>query len=101
MKELDTLPAGDARGAELRSRIAASSASNAADLERELAAFPNSGLVLGRLCNLYRKSDPVKALDRCKRASEAEPNNVDHTVGFGAALVQAKQYEQAGASAPD
>jgi tetratricopeptide (TPR) repeat protein len=37
----------------------------------------------------------LKALDYCKRASEAEPNNLTYVIGFGAALVQAKQFESA------
>ena len=37
----------------------------------------------------------MKAIDYCRRASEFEPNELSHAIGFGAALVQAKQYEQA------
>lgn len=95
LKELDTISASDPRVAERRARLLANSPSDVAELEKQLAAAPNSGPILGRLCSEYRRTDPAKALAYCKRASEAEPNNVDHAVGFGAALVQAKQYEPA------
>ena len=95
LKELDSLPSGDAEGADLRGRILAGGESSAAELEKQLAASPNNSALLGRLCTQYRRDDPVKALAYCQRASEAEPNNVNHAIGFGAALVQAKQYGQA------
>jgi tetratricopeptide (TPR) repeat protein len=63
-----------------------------AELEKQLSSEPKNAAILGRLCREYRKASPAKALEYCRRASEAEPNNVDHAVGFGAALVQAKQY---------
>ena len=50
--------------------------------------------MLGRLCILTRQN-PAKSLDYCRRAAEAEPNNISHAIGFGAALVQAKQFESA------
>jgi tetratricopeptide (TPR) repeat protein len=95
LKELEALPIGDPAAAELRGQIISTSASSPAEIEKQLEAAPNNPALLGRLCGLYRTADPSKALAYCKRASEAEPNNVNHAVGFGAALVQAKQYDQA------
>jgi tetratricopeptide (TPR) repeat protein len=86
-------PSPDA--AALRSKIAVSDSTNTADLEKQLDADPKDGAVLGRLCLLYRVSDPAKALDYCGRASAAEPENVGHAIGYGAALVQAKRYDDA------
>lgn len=64
-----------------------------AELEKQLEVDSKNPVTLGRLCSIYRISDPTKALDFCRRASEAEPSNVNHAVGFGAALVQAKRFE--------
>lgn len=79
----------------LRGEILASGTINTADLEKQLENDPKNAAVLDRLCTILRTENPSKALDYCRRASEAEPNNVNHAVGFGAALVQAKQYENA------
>ncbi len=66
-----------------------------AGLEKILANEPKNVAVLARLCNLSRTVNPLKALDYCRRAAELEPNNLSHAVGYGAALVQAKQFESA------
>ncbi len=81
----------------LRDEILASGSENTADLEKQLETDAKNPTVLGRLCEILRRENPTKALDYCKRASEAEPLNINHAVGFGAALVQAKQYENAAA----
>lgn len=79
----------------LRMRITANSSENAAELEKQLVADAKNAAVLGRLCALLRTENPIKALDYCRRAYEAEPSNLNYVIGFGAALVQAKQYENA------
>ncbi|MCC6329571.1 MAG: tetratricopeptide repeat protein [Acidobacteria bacterium] len=81
--------------AELRDRMLLSSTENPADLEKQLAKKPADPFILGKLCRLYRLKDPAKALDLCRRASEAEPSNLGHAIGFAAALVQAKRYTDA------
>lgn len=81
--------------ADLRKLIETYESVSAADLEKELESDPKNVTLLGRLCGLYRRDDPQKALDYCRRASEAEPRNVNHAIGFAAALVQAKQFESA------
>ena len=93
--QLDAMQAPGNAANELRSKITAARTSNPSELEKQLEKNPNDPSVLGRLCALYRQSDPAKALGYCRRASEAEPENIRHAVGFGAALVQAKQYESA------
>ena len=95
LKRLDAISRPNAAAADLRRNIIANSSQNAAEVEKLLDADPKSSALLGRLCGLYRTADPAKALDYCRRASEAEPNNVSHAVGFAAALVQAKQYDAA------
>lgn len=80
---------------ELRNNIAAGQLTNTADLERRLESDAKNPMVLGRLCAKLRTEDPAKALEYCRRASEAEPANVSHAVGYGAALVQSKRYVDA------
>jgi len=79
----------------LKNSVSASGAVNLADLEKQLENDPKNSAVLGRLCNQLRTENPAKALDYCRRASESEPDNLSHAVGFGAALVQAKQFDNA------
>ncbi len=82
----------------IKNAILANSASGAegvAALEKLLEANPKNASILGRLCVLSRNVDINKALNYCQRASEIEPNNINHAVGFGAALVKAKQFPNA------
>ena len=95
IKLLDEIKETPSGAVELRGKINAMRSGNTADLEKQLEADPKNGNILGRLCTLYRRDDPAKALEMCRRASEAEPGNASHAVGFGAALVQAKQFDAA------
>ncbi len=95
LKILDSITNPPAEVLSLKNSIAAVGSVNISELEKQLENEPKNSAVLGRLCNLLRTDNPTKALNYCRRASEAEPNNVNHAVGFGAALVQAKQYENA------
>jgi tetratricopeptide (TPR) repeat protein len=92
IKLLDEIKDTQSGAVELRGKINAMQSGNTADLEKQLEADPKNAGILGRLCTLYRRADPAKALEMCGRASEAEPGNINHAVGFGAALVQAKQF---------
>ncbi|MGB4990399.1 MAG: tetratricopeptide repeat protein [Pyrinomonadaceae bacterium] len=93
--QLDRIAETNTVAEDLKKRIAAIRSTDPIEVEKNLAANPKDPAILGRLCALFRKDDPAKALEYCRRASEAEPNNVNHAVGFGAALVQAKQYDAA------
>lgn len=95
LKILDSLGSSTPGVTALRSSIVASGSDSAPELEELLKDEAKNAVVLGRLCALYRVAAPMKALDFCKRAAEVEPNNINHAVGFGAALVQAGQYDQA------
>ena len=64
-------------------------------MEKQLETDEKNAAILGRLCNLLRAENPEKALEYCRRASEAEPNNLNHAIGYGAALVTAKKYPNA------
>jgi tetratricopeptide (TPR) repeat protein len=66
-----------------------------AGLEAKAQRDPNDANALSKLCQGYRLGNPAKAVEYCRRASTLEPNEIGHAIGFGAALVQAKQYDQA------
>ncbi|MEO8648196.1 MAG: tetratricopeptide repeat protein [Acidobacteriota bacterium] len=79
----------------LRDAIRASTSTDPVALEKLLENDPKNGAVLGRLCGALRVSDAARALDYCRRAAEAEPQNIDHATGYGAALLQARRFEDA------
>jgi tetratricopeptide (TPR) repeat protein len=95
LKVLDSIQNPSAEATALRERIAALSSVDPAELEKQLAKDAKNAALLGRLCSLLRTTNPVKALDYCRRAYEVEPTNLNYVIGFGAALVQAKQFEAA------
>lgn len=95
IKILDELDASNAEVAVLKDSITARGATDIGALEKQLEKDAKNAALLGRLCGLTRTSNPVKSLEYCRRAAEAEPNNINHAVGYGAALVQAKQFETA------
>ena len=64
-------------------------------LEAKIQRTPDDINALTKLCHGFRTSNPLKAIEYCRRASTLEPNELSHAIGFGAALVQAKQYDQA------
>ena len=93
---------------DLKARIVASTSADPAALEKQLETDPRNVSILSRLCSLDRVNKPVKAMEFCRRASEADPNNVDHAIGYGAAMLQAKDFLNAAtlfqkllAAAPD
>ena len=56
---------------------------------------PKNPAILGRLCSVFRLKDATQALDYCRRAVEADPSNIEPAIGYGAALVQAKRFDDA------
>ena len=95
LKILDSLKNSSSEALLLRDTIILNSSENAADLEKQLEKDARNPNVLSRLCTVMRTQNPAKALEYCRRASEAEPSNVNHAIGFAAALVQARQFETA------
>lgn len=95
LKILDSIadPGNDAL--ELRKAIEASRSANTEELEKQLAADQKNPVILARLCSLLRTKDAVKAADICRRGIDAEPENMNNRIGYGAALVQAKRYDEA------
>jgi tetratricopeptide (TPR) repeat protein len=95
IKLLDSIQNPNADVTSLKNKLSAKDTDNAAELEKQLEAEPKNADILARLCVTQRVANPLKALEYCRRASEVEPNNLNHAVGYGAALVQAKQYDNA------
>ncbi|MEP6925845.1 MAG: tetratricopeptide repeat protein [Pyrinomonadaceae bacterium] len=84
--------------AELRKTVSINGASDTGSietLEKLLESDSKNIVLLSRLCNLTRTVNPQQSLDYCRRAAEIEPNNPAHAVGYGAALVQARQFGNA------
>jgi tetratricopeptide (TPR) repeat protein len=92
---LDSIANPSAQIVELRKRIAAVTVTDPVELEKQLASDPKNPGALTGLCNAYRRSNPLKALDYCRRASEAAPQSLEPVVGYAGALVQAKRFEDA------
>lgn len=66
-----------------------------ASLERLVEADPKDAGALACLGALYRTTDPQRSLDFYRRAAEADPRNIGHAVGYGAALVQLRRFPEA------
>jgi tetratricopeptide (TPR) repeat protein len=64
-------------------------------LDALLPKNPNNAMLMARLGNAYRTSDPARALDYYRRAVEIEPKNADYATGYSSALVQARRFPDA------
>lgn len=95
LKILDTLPGDDPVVADLSTAAKSVGTNDPEALEKLLAADPEDVGILGRLCVAVRLTDPGKALEYCFKASQKEPSNIAHAIGYGAALLQLKRYPQA------
>lgn len=66
-----------------------------AKLELQLETTPDDVQLLGALCSALRRSKPLDALRYCRRAYELDRGNIAHAVGYGAALVQLRNFAAA------
>jgi tetratricopeptide (TPR) repeat protein len=64
-------------------------------LEGLLAKNPKNAMLLARLGNAYRMTDPTRSLDYYRRAVDIDPKNADYATGFSSALVQARKFPEA------
>lgn len=94
-KILDSLNQNETAVIEFRKTLSTKENESVESLEKTLENEPKNAAVLERLCILSRTENPQKSLEYCRRASELEPDNINHAVGFGAALVQAKRFQDA------
>ncbi len=95
IKELNSIENPSSDVLALRDKMVLSSSDSVAELEKQLEKTAADPFILGKLCSLLRTENPVKALDFCRRASEVDPENINHAIGYGAALVQGKLYLEA------
>ncbi len=95
LKIIDSISNPNEEVLTMRANIILNSSGNVADLEKQLINDAKNATILARLCSLLRVENPAKALSYCQLASEAEPSNINHAIGFGAALVQATKYPEA------
>jgi tetratricopeptide (TPR) repeat protein len=68
---------------------------NRAALEKALAASPRDAQILSCLGAAYRRADPSRSLDFYRRAADIEPDNISLAVGYTAALVQSRRFDEA------
>jgi tetratricopeptide (TPR) repeat protein len=66
-----------------------------ASLEKLIATDEKNATALACLGSLLRTTDPQRSLEYYRRANHINPSNADYAVGYGAALVQLRQFEQA------
>lgn len=92
LRALDRIKSPTSEVLTARDKIIALDSENIEELENRLVTDRINPAILGRLCVLLRREDPARALDYCRLANQAEPSNLNHAIGYGAALVQAKQY---------
>jgi tetratricopeptide (TPR) repeat protein len=64
-------------------------------LEKLLEKNPRSAMLLGRLGASYRTDDPARSLEYYRRAAELQPDAPEYALGYAAALVQARRFDQA------
>lgn len=65
-----------------------------AALEKMIETDASNVTALGRLCIAARTTAPTKALEYCQRALILDPENITHAIGYGAALVQLRRYQE-------
>ena len=94
-KQLSLISTPLAEADALRVKLNSLSSKSAAELEASLNNSPKDASILSKLCAVNRVEAPDKALDYCRRANELEPNNIDHAIGYAAALVQARRFDAA------
>ena len=92
---LEKLSSPSARVLTMRDKIKAGTTTDVAELKKRIEANARDAAALGRLCSLGQKGDAANTLEYCRRASELEPDNIRHAIGFGVALLQAKQFAAA------
>ncbi len=66
-----------------------------AQVEKLVASDEKNAPALACLGSLLRTTDPQRSAELYRRANAVDPSNADYAVGYGAALVQLRQFEQA------
>ncbi len=92
---LQSVEKPDERIAAFHKSLIVSETESIESLEKIIENDVQNARALGKLCSLMRVSNPQKALNYCKRALAIDKENINHAIGYGAALVQLKQYAPA------
>ncbi len=66
-----------------------------AQLEAMLKAEPNRADVRAQLAEKYLPAQPDKALEQYAAAAKLEPDNLNHQIGVGSALVKLRRFQEA------
>ena len=66
-------------------------------LEKLLEKNPRNAMLLARLGASYRTDKPAQSLEYYRQAAEIKPDSAEYALGYAAALVQARRFEQAAA----
>lgn len=66
-----------------------------ASLEKFIASDEKNAAALACLGSLLRTTDAQRSAELFRRANQVDPGNADYAVGYGAALVQLRQFERA------
>ena len=64
-------------------------------LEKLIVSDGNDASAFACLGSLLRTSDPQRSLELFQHANKLDPRNADYAVGYGAALVQLRQFDKA------
>lgn len=98
---LDALPA-EAKATDESAKVRAALDARCEDTPEARAAVeklaelePRNAPALACLGSLFRTTEPQRALEYYRRASEVEPRNPDYATGFAASLIQLRQLAQA------
>ena len=92
LKLIESIPNPSPDISAIKAQLVMTSETDTAKLEKMLETDPRNVAVLSRLCSLLRVKEPLRAMDFCRRASDVEPNKIEPAIGYGAAMLQAKQY---------
>lgn len=98
----DSLPE-EAKASEEGKRLSAAvndvrcedTAESRAALEKLIASDEKNAAALACLGSQLRTTDPQRSAELFRRANQIDQSNADYAVGYGAALVQLKQFERA------
>jgi tetratricopeptide (TPR) repeat protein len=66
-------------------------------LEKLLVKNPRNAMLLARLGASYRTDKPPQSLEYYRQAAEIKPDSAEYALGYAAALVQARRFDQAAA----
>ena len=64
-------------------------------LEVLLVKNPKNAMLLARLGNAYRTTDPTRSIDFYRQAVEIDPKNAEYATGYSSALVQSRKFAEA------